>query len=275
MTTTNKPTVLFITAGLGGPLFEQAADRLVNQAGKFDMFSRLHAVKESEVLEMCPRLLEWFTLIELRDTKGFGWYTWKANLAYQAIVQKRWGEFDLVMYLDAGCEMFSSSFSHRKLVNFLDHAEHQGNTLFSIPTPELEYTKRDLFNYFPGINPSDSSNQFQSGSWIFKTSESVDFVSQWEALSSLGIHMTDESPSKVPENAKFVVHRYDQSIFSLIAKSTGCSAVREVPPGNANSIRAKVRGFFFPFWWARNRTGLSMIPLLMRVLGILTIKLKI
>ena len=41
----------------------------------------------------------------------------------------------------------------------------------------------------------------------------------------------------------------------------------------ANSVRAKVRGYFYPFWWARNRTGNTIIPKLMITLGKISTKL--
>jgi len=270
MSSESRPKILFVTAGLGGSSFEEAADRLVNQAQSFGLFDRLHAVKEEEVLEICPRLLEWFSLEELRSTKGFGWYTWKATIAFEAIVEKRWGQFDLVMYLDAGCEMFRSYFSQKRLDAYFNHANTSGNTLFAIPTPEIEYTKRDLFQYFPMISQLDSSNQFQSGSWVLKSDLSEDFVKAWEKLSAFGINMTDESPSILGEHSSFKVHRYDQSIFSLLAKSHGYLPVNETPPGNSISMRSKVRGFFFPFWWVRNRTGKSVIPRMLTKLGLLS-----
>ena len=274
MSSESRPKILFVTAGLGGSSFEEAADRLVNQAQSFGLFDRLHAVKEEEVLEICPRLVEWFSLGELRSTKGFGWYTWKATIAFEAIVEKRWGDFDLVMYLDAGCEMFHSSFSQKRLEDYIIHATKFGNTLFAIPTPEMVYTKRDLFDYFPNLNANDTTNQFQSGSWILKMDASLEFVSAWESLSSLGIHMTDESPSKKTEDDRFLVHRYDQSIFSLLAKSFGFTPISDTPPGNTQTFQAKIRAFFFPFWWTRNRTGMTVIPIFMQKAAKLSLKLK-
>jgi hypothetical protein len=270
MISMNKPTILFLTAGLGGKSFEDAADRLVAQASSFDVFTHLHSIKEDEIFQICPRILEWFKKEELPDVKGFGWYTWKATIAHQAIVAKRWGDFDLVMYLDAGCEMFNSKQSAKRLRKYVEVAMKEGRTLFSIPTPEREYSKRDLFEYFPSLSPDDTTPQFQSGSWILKIDSNQQLAEQWENFSSLGIFMTDESPSRNTENIHFKVHRYDQSIFSLLAKSLGYKSVSDVPPGAADSVRAKIRGFFFPFWWARNRTGNSMIPKLMLALGKIT-----
>jgi hypothetical protein len=262
-----KPTILFVTAGLGGKSFEEAADRLIVQAASFGVFTHLHSIKEEEIFQICPRILDWFRKEELPFVKGFGWYTWKATIAYQAIVEKRWGNFDLVMYLDAGCEMFNSKQSSKRLRKFIAIAFQEGRALFSIPTPEREYTKRDLFQYFPSLSPDDVTPQFQSGSWILKFDSNQYFAEQWEILSSLGVSMTDESLSRLTENIYFKVHRYDQSIFSLLAKSLGFNAVPDVPPGAADSLRAKARGYFYPFWWTRNRTGNSMIPKSMLALG--------
>ena len=267
MKTAKTPTILFVTAGLGGKSFEDAADRLVAQASTFEFFTELHAIKEEEIFQICPRILNWFENSELQQVKGFGWYTWKATIAYKAIVEKRWGEFDLVMYLDAGCEMFKSKQSKKRLQGYIHSAMNDGHTLFAIPTPERHFTKRDLFEYFSEISPEDESPQFQSGSWILKTNSNEEFARRWEELSAVGVFMTDESPSQMGESPDFKIHRYDQSIFSLLAKSFGYKANSDVPPGSATSVRAKVRGFFYPFWWARNRTGETIIPSLMFKLG--------
>ena len=93
-----------------------------------------------------------------------------------------------------------------------------------------------------------------------------------ESFSKKGLHMTDESPSILPESQDFIIHRYDQSIFSLLAKSLGYTPITDTPPGQTNSFRGKMRAFFFPFWWARNRTGQSIIPKFMQIAGRLTLK---
>lgn len=265
---------LFFTAGLGSLEFEASANRLTNQAKSFDVFDTVKAFTTSEVKQLCPRLTTWYLDEDLAQIKGFGWYTWKSKLADLVVREQILGEFDGYMYLDSGCEMFLSRFSKKRLQEMMSHAITNDATLFTIPTPEIWHTKRDIFNHFDNAPIFQRTDQIQSGSWLIGNSEKgKGLVRRWEELAAISPSMTDESPSLKGEFEEFKVHRYDQAIFSMVSKELRILPTTSIIPGSNQSWRYFLRAFFFPFWWARNRKGETVIPRMLMFAGKLTIGL--
>lgn len=262
---------LFFTAGLGSDDFEASAVRLVDQASSFKLFDTVKAFTTEEVKTLCPRLTEWYSEEELSGIKGFGWYTWKSKLADLVIREHLLGEFDGYVYLDSGCEFFLSGFSKRRLQTMMMSASKNHATLFTIPTPEIWHTKNAVLEIFGNSDAFVRTDQFQSGSWLITNSDvGKGLVKRWEEIASISPNMTDESPSLNGENIDFKVHRYDQAIFSMVCKELGLLPSKYVVPGSNQSWRYYIRAFFYPFWWARNRTGESIVPKFLRTLGRLT-----
>jgi hypothetical protein len=263
---TNHPRWLCITVGVGSAQYEAAAIRLSKQIEDFEVFDKIQAVLTPELLEICPKLFDWYSKDEILSTKGFGWYAWKSAVAHEALLG-RWGDFDGIAYFDSGCEFFLSRPSRARLEKYIEEANTKGTCLFSIPTPENMFTKRDLFKSFPKIHSEDVSNQFQSGSWFFSKRIAQEFFPMWDEKVWLGPEQVDESKSVMGERSDFIVHRHDQSVFSLVAKSLGLKPIDEYPPGNQRKKVFYFRAFFYPFWWSRNRTGQNTIPNLLKILG--------
>jgi hypothetical protein len=263
---------LFFTIGVGGPEFEAAADRLAKKMAEFDVFSEIRVLKTAEVMSLCPRLSSWYSKEELFSTKGFGWYTWKSKIADLVVREKYFGRFDGYFYLDAGCEGYLSIASKIRLISFCNYAEARGATLFSIPTPEIWHSKRFLLDFLEVSEKDLHTPQFQSGSWFLsecRTSELL--VQKWEAIMSMGPQFSDESSSPNGEYSEFKVHRYDQPVFSIICKSLGFESLGKIPPGSVPSLKYYVRAFSYPFWWARNRSGETLVPRFLSFIGRLSL----
>jgi hypothetical protein len=269
-----KSKWICITAGVGSKSFEEAAIRLVEQVETFNVFDKTYAVLTDELHDICPDLFEWFPKDEISEIKGYGWYAWKSAISLAAL-SGRWGDFDGIAYFDSGCEFFLSRPSKKRLLKYIAEANKNGHCFFSIETPESCYTKRDLFDYFPSIDPLDRTNQFQSGSWFLSRPTATEFIPKWNQIVWVGPHQVDESPSVLGESDGFQVHRYDQSVFSLLAKEMNLDAVSEIPPGKSGSLQFYFRAFFYPFWWSRNRTGVRSVPKLIQFFGKLTISLPL
>ena len=269
----NDSRWLFITAGLGSENFKEAALRLVKQAKSFEVFDHCHAVLNDEILDICPKISDWYTWDELFNLKGFGWYVWKSTLGLAAL-QGRWGKYDGVMYLDSGCEMFLSSASKKRLYRYIENAEKDGATLFTIPTPEYLFTKKLLFENFKLTEDMKVSNQFQSGSWLMYGSKGKEILRVWDDYVWKNPNFTDETRSPGGEDERFIINRYDQSVFSLVVKTFGYKSIGEIPPGGKVRLRAKIRGYIFPFWWSRNRNGRTTIPKYLTSIGRITVEIS-
>jgi hypothetical protein len=261
----------FITAGVGSRDFEAAADRLAASIAEFGVFDHIQTYKTADVLKYAPEITKWHSMNELDHLKGYGWYVWKSRFALQAVSQG-FEDGDGIMYLDAGCEAFLSSFSKVRLKHYMNVAEETGACLFKIPTPERNYTKRLVVNRFSDVKSLDDF-QFQSGSWLFTGALAKEFIAQWDAIVWEDQRFTDESISPDGEIDGFICNRYDQAVFSMLARSYSLNDCGDVPPGDIARRKPMLRLFVYPFAWARNRSGRSSVPTLMRIAGIFTVTL--
>ncbi len=85
---------------------------------------------------------------------------------------------------------------------------------------ERNFTKKILLNHLKIQNNENvlNSPQFWSGTIFFKNNEfSLNFLYRWEELSAKS-ELIDDSLLDEKKGSKFVEHRHDQSIFSLLCK---------------------------------------------------------
>jgi len=250
---------LFITAAIGSSDFHSAGQRIVSQASQFALFDQQICVTESDLVEICPQIFETFSEDELSIEYKYGFYSWKSSIA-AAAMQGFWGNFDLVFYLDAGCELVPSFWNKRKLKQLMDSAEKTGIVAFAINTTERKYTKKLLLENMQASETSISSNQFQSGSWFLCGDIGRDFAFQWDQKVWESRKFIDESISPFGEDEQFIAHRHDQSVFSLLCKKFSIKPQLRNPPGPTDNFLRILINTKFPFWWARNRTGKTIIP---------------
>jgi hypothetical protein len=265
---------IFITAGVGSSDFESAADRVASGMKGFNLFDEIRVFKSSDVRLFAPEIHSWYSEDELSGLKGYGWYVWKSRFAKEAIHSDS-GNFDGIMYLDAGCEVFLSGFSKLRLKKYMKIAERTGSCLFKISTPERFYTKKLLIDRFQGTSVDGDLSQFQSGSWLFTGDLARHFLTAWDEIVWEDKRFTDESVSPGGEVQGFVCNRYDQAVFSMVAKSLSLKACGDVPPGDISRFKSRVRLFFYPFAWARNRHGNSLISSRFRSFGRISLVLSV
>lgn len=262
---------IFVTAGVGSVDFEHAADRLGEQVSAFNVFSKIQVFKTADVEKYCPELKNWYPNQNLNLLKGYGWYVWKSRFARIALEQNQ--DADGIFYLDAGCEALPNYFSKRKLTDLIAFATQNGACVFRIPTPEIHYTKKILLDRFNLTPPNLDGFQFQSGSWLFSKEVGNRFILEWDDIVWENKLFCDESESIGGEFPDFRVNRYDQSVFSPLVRKYGFSAYYQTPPGSIESMGSRVRFFFFPFAWARNRSGISRVSKIEKMLSRATLKL--
>ena len=71
------------------------------------------------------------------------------------------------------------------------------------------------------------SPQYQSGViFIRKEPKTVALVKAWLDMYYENFYLVDDTPSQSPNEERFVEHRHDQSVFSLLLKSHGTSVIQ-------------------------------------------------
>lgn len=265
---------LFITAGVGDYNFELAAQRLAVQVADLNVFEKIKIFTNEDVYQYCPEIFNWYSKKELFQTKGFGWYVWKSRFGRLAS-EGEFGNFDGVMYLDAGCEVFNSYFSKKRIYQYLKKAEETGVCLFKSATPEIEFTKQLVLDRFSVYNLKTDKFQFQSGSWFVSGDKGRDLLKLWDEIIWENRDFTNEKPTLTGESKSFVGNRWDQGVFSMAVRKFGLDSLESMPPGDISRFKSKIKLFFYPFAWARNRTGQTLIPGYMAKLGKISLKLEI
>ncbi len=247
--------VLFLTAGLGEENFCAAARRVELQVIKLSPYSRVINLSNENLRVICPEVSNVFADHLSVNTRGYGYMAWKSEIVMRA-VNGDFGSYEYVVWVDSGCEVNSSKAGRATFLYWLALTKFRGYLFFKLETPEAFFTKRDLFKQFPVLSPDDFSGQLQTTFFILQTSRSRQLVQLWFSKCLEDIRNIDESTSHQGEREGFNIHRHDQSVFSLSAKSLGLTkTIRTLPNGAKGLFR-----FAIPIWASRNRSGFSINP---------------
>ena len=261
---------LFITAALGPSNFTEAAKRLSTQVEALGVFSNCVIIDLETIQDSWPSFSTFVPADDWCAEKNYGNFVWKPILARMAL-SGRFGSYEGVCYLDAGCEVLPSLFSRRAFKGLMTHAELMGMVAFSTGTPENQYTKSQLFERFELANRLDTSDQLAAGSWLSFGHSGRKIIERWASVAESDYSLINDVVDRKHEIKEFQFHRHDQSIFSLACKENNIQPFTKKPPGSANSFKSKVGNFLFAFRWARNRSGVSANPFWLRKFGELTL----
>jgi hypothetical protein len=257
---------LFLTAAIGEQNLLDASKRLVRDAEALKIFSRFEIVTQKDLSTLMPEIISIVPENQWNSTHKYGYYIWKPQIANLALTGT-WGDYDAVVFLDAGCEILPSYWNRKKLLSYLKKAAQNGAVIFHSKGPEFLYTKKSIFAQYPKVDSSDATPQIQSGSWILSGQKGISIASEWASKSSLNYQNISNEFDPAVEVPGFIAPRHDQSYFSLTCKAAGITPENVLPPGGGNGVRTHFRSLYFPFRWARNRSGNETNKYFYKVLG--------
>lgn len=247
---------IFITAAVGRPQLLKPASRLIRQVEQLQVFDKSVVVTQDDLQNICPHLFRWYTEEQLLHSHGYGFYVWKSAIA-KAAFNGYWGEPSHILYLDAGCEVIPSNRAQRVIGELLTQSERQGVACFSAGGIEWQYSKPELFDYFPEGDALRNTPQVQGGTWAMSGELGLNVAAQWDDLASSSPFMTDGSSENLPQG--FIAPRHDQSLFSLVVKNRGISPVGYQMPYPRDNLISQLRGLSYPIWASRNLSEASII----------------
>jgi hypothetical protein len=262
---------LFITAAIGSPDLIEASERLVRDVKSLKIFNRYVVITEPELHSLMPDVIQKIPPGHRNIQNKYGYYIWKPELARLAMAGQ-WGDFDSILFLDAGCEVLPSFWSRKYMLALLEKVKSNGAVVFHSNCPELNYTKRSVFSFFPSISPRDASPQIQSGSWMLSGELGKNIADKWASAATFSYEDISNDYIEFNEVEGFIAPRHDQSFFSLTCKSFGIQPEDSMPPGGGHGLRTQLRAIFFPFRWARNRTGENSNFFIFRLFGLLSLQ---
>jgi len=250
-------TWLAVTAGVGSQDFEEAANRVGNDLISSKQFEKVVVVTTKDLPSVCPETSSLYRDLMNSNTRGYGYMCWKAEIV-NAATQGKWGNYDGVVWIDAGCEVTINPFSAFRLNRFKNFAINHGVACFSLDTLEIQYTKMDVFREFPEVDPEQAGKQIQTTWFLLHGEKGTRIANEWLKTVLLGTHMLDLQPSLKGEHPSFIENRYDQSTFSLVCKKNKIRVMPYRATAGSGSLISYLRGFFNPIWTSRNRVGRSV-----------------
>ena len=205
---------ILITFGGGGQNYIEAGNRLINQAKDSKLFDKVilytdeHLKKDTVFWDRHSEFIK-------NNKKGYGYWLWKPYLIKKTMSELKEG--DILMYLDAGCEI-----GGKKLQNISDYFKYvKKEKIIGTYTQQIEkyWCKMDLLKHLDmDKNETINTGQRQAGVVLYYICpDIINFINLWYNT-SCNYHMIDDSPSILPNSKGFREHRHDQSIFSLLTK---------------------------------------------------------
>ena len=202
--------------------------RFTSQAIKF---YRKENIKIYEIKDILSKLKIKIKNNLKKENRAFGYGVWKPLIVLDFFDKIPNGS--VMQYADIGCH-----FNHDGLKRFIEYISivqrygsltfnYNGNTLKKKNSHlkfqkyfEYQYSKKDLINYLKIKNKSKilTSPQIWSGSFFLKKNrKNKNLLVSWIKIMKKN-KLIDASISKKKENKNFIESRWDQSVFSILAK---------------------------------------------------------
>lgn len=195
--------------------------------------------------------------------RGYGYWLWKPFVINHVLDMIKPG--DILVYLDAGCEIHDSGFKrweeYKKML--LSHSLLVFDHLHSF---ENQYTKRDVLDFFSVTNEISilESRQLWAGGLMMRKDDFVcKLMHRWlEICDTYKYSLLCDEPSQHPELPQYKQHCHDQSIFSVLCKLTDIAATDKELNGSIKVLPMQENYPYpcdwstmgeFPFWARRNK----------------------
>jgi hypothetical protein len=252
-----KSRWIAITAGFLPINFELAADRVERDLVGLYPFSKILKFTSNDLAVCAPKTLAKYSSFLKEDVPGYGYYSWKPEIVHRAI-SGEFGSCDGVVWIDGGCEILNTPWTRRKFQKEIALAEQTGYSVFELDTPENRFSKRDAIEVFSPNLESDKTPQVQATHFFLHGEVGREIAEKWFGAGMEGIHMFDHTPSIQGDPEDFVLHKSDQSLFSLSLKSLGATERVTTPPAGNRGLFSRISAMRAPIWVSRNRDGESL-----------------
>ena len=248
---------LFVTFGDGSENFTLAVKRIVDQAKKANFFDKCVGVNAQEFKKISPLFEESFE--DLQKIAEFPYYyrAGKTYLIHEAL-HGLFGDFDVIIYADPGCELISNKTALKKLDQMVTRSVAGHAYAEQLQAPEWQYSKKYFLESVNATKEEKESGQIQATFSIFHNChETKKFSREWINWSNSKLNYWQD-PIEEEQEEGFISHRNDQSLFSILWKrhkfSVGPNSRKY--SGHLDLLRSAP----VPIQTIRNRTGKVVIP---------------
>jgi hypothetical protein len=186
---------------------------------------RIHCFDDAVLRTSHPDFWERHGDFIAREKRGFGYWIWKPYVILKTMECAREG--DVVVYADAGCTLNARPEAQERMTSLVQCAafEQDGLVCFTVPDfyrpEERRWTKRVVLDYF-GVSDDENKNsaQIMATTLIIKnTPKNRRLIRSWYELCSM-YDLVNDNAGAAQEDPMFEDHRHDQSIWSMLIKTT-------------------------------------------------------
>lgn len=227
----------FVTFG-STPRYGRALKRIKRQARSLRVFRNVWAWTQND---LDASFREHHAGILRDDVRGYGYWIWKPQVILQALARTYPGGH--LVYADAGCTLHAHGVHRLRQYTALATSSPIGLLAFDLGYPELMYTKMDTVHAvlsqpprasLPPAHPATSdygpvtrAGQVCATAHIWHNIPAAhDLAARWLYYCTKdNYRYANDIPSVLQNSAEFRDHRHDQSIFSLLAKSSGATII--------------------------------------------------
>lgn len=240
-----------ITAGFSPKEIQEAALRVKNDASKLHNFANHLIIGPENLGTFAPKTSLLYHQWLNADHFGHGYFAWKAEIVHN-VLNGLHGDCDGIVWIDAGCEIFSTPWTRIIFKRELIKCAKFGYGVFELNTPESRYTKLKVRKHFGSEFLTDLSPQIQATHFFLHGRTGQNIAKVWLDSALQGIDYLDHSIGQ-EEEKDFVLHKSDQSLLSLTIKSLQLRERIKVPPAGNRGGFYRYSAMRAPVWVSRNR----------------------
>jgi|688.fasta_scaffold351708_2 hypothetical protein len=254
---------LFLTFGEGRKGFKFAAKRLCKEVAASgwatDCLALDKASASKYIGDNWDKHSEWMQEV----VHGYGLWIWKPLIIKQAL-QGKFGDYDRVLYLDAGCQFsLETPASKSRFEDYLNLADSSGGLAFTHRTGQFGFDdfseeawgNHELHNHLNASEEILESNQIQAGCLLL-TPKAWDVIDKWESTCIAdGYRFLHNPKPRSNHSARFRAHRHDQSVLSILWKQ---AELETLPDETWFHPDWNEKGRDFPIWTIRNNSSFKL-----------------
>ena len=210
------------------PDLNRSKKRFLDQSNELNIYKDKKVFSFNDLSEKKKFQIKNF--IKENKKRLYGYACWKPEIILNYL--NKIPDGSILQYSDIGCHFNKSGL--KRLKEYLEITNRNNVLVFQYREPnikmnlnlkyqiyyEQEYTKSDLFSFLkiPISSSIRTSGQIWSGTMFLKKNlETINLLEKWLEISHVS-NLIDDSPSIENNHYRFVEHRHDQSIFSLLCK---------------------------------------------------------
>jgi len=260
--------IQLITFGDQNPGIKDAAERLCVQATELEWFSSVKKYDMQSLANLDPEWCSKHSSFINNNAKGYGYWIWKPKVILESL--KRLPENQILIYLDAGCELNKYGFKvlniyleltqHFDLLAFhkyegLYHESYKNNT--------EEWTKKYTINYLKSklLVLNGNEPMIESGIIFMKNNTNVRaFIENWLSLCLAEDYgLVNDDNFGVIESSVFREHRHDQAIFSYLMHASNFGFTIKNDNYQPLLFNQNLYDLETPIFALRNKSGSSIL----------------